>query len=248
VIGGPKSGKVANASGWQRDPTQRDRLRYRDGNAWTARVADGTTAEIDPEGSEGTAEELTAQHRARRRKGIATVGACLASLVVVVLIARWATSGGGQYGYSSDGKYKTVELVHERRPQPSFGKKLSPVDALDSYLEAHGVDCPNFAQAFNFGTDNPWAGDCRRNTGLLAAYVLYQLEVFKSSGEKRDQIGGSVHGCEVSGRHEYWIEGPDWAVAVYDRDQQTKAANEASTHDLAVQMADATGARLYRAC
>ncbi|MFN8025814.1 MAG: hypothetical protein U0W40_05465 [Acidimicrobiia bacterium] len=146
------------------------------------------------------------------------------------------------YGYS-DSSYETVELVPERRPQPAFAKADIPVYALRDYLAEQGVECPNFGEAFNFGSDNFMQGDCRRSL-----YALYVLEVFTSAAEKRSSIDGSVAGCDDVGRHEYWIEGPDWAVSVYDHDQQTKAKNEASTKELALAMAQATGARLYRAC
>jgi hypothetical protein len=179
--------------------------------------------------------------------------AAVLALILAVSGCGNSRGNGRQYGYSAKdtrGNH-TVVLIREARPQP----RLTGSPALDHYLTSHGVDCPNFETGVSWGTDDPWVGTCSRKSWdeePLGPLSLYELRLFMSSAEKLDYVRGTVFGCDkktaLAGRHEFWIEGPNWYVAVYDTEQADEAANEASSRDLSVAMAGATGARLYQAC
>jgi hypothetical protein len=164
---------------------------------------------------------------------------------IVVLIVAVADGGGhhGHYGYSASDRqsFHTVQLLAETRPQPH----IEWADPLLEYLAPAGIECPIFESDVSFGSTDPWGGECWRVGGKRD---LYYLKTYKTSAEKLESVQGSVSGCEFKLDHEYWIEGPNWYVEVHDLDQADLKADNASTRQLAFALANATGARLYRAC
>ncbi len=170
--------------------------------------------------------------------------------MIVAFAIAWivaALSGGGgsrgHYEYSAEDmrSYNTVLLLPQARRQP----RIIWADPLRDYMISHGVDCPNFVDDVSFGSTDPWGGECWRDDGKRD---LYYLKTFKDSEEKLDYLQGSASGCELPLDHEYWVEGPNWFIEVHDLDQADPKIGESSTHDLAVGLSHALGARLYRAC
>ena len=76
------------------------------------------------------------------------------------------------------------------------------------------------------------------------------MSVYEDSAAKLDRgVGSTADLCtDVNGEHVYWAEGPNWDVWIDDEEQPDIATTEASNDDLAVAIAHAIGARLYRAC
>jgi hypothetical protein len=79
------------------DPTARHRVRYHDGNQWTAWIADDGPAQIDPEGATGAA---SAERRARHRRATRTGLIILATGVLgvgAVLLFFWLVQSSGEH-------------------------------------------------------------------------------------------------------------------------------------------------------
>jgi uncharacterized protein len=169
---------------WYRDPAGRHALRYWDGEAWTDRVADGSTIASDPQDSARLAELWETGGDLRGSWPWAVAPACVAVFVVAELLVvvaargmRWAGEGGiwpiAVGATLLYGSLLITSIVVHRR----YGER--------SFFDTFGL-------RFHW-TDIPWGFLLSVVARIAAVVVLIPLVLIDP-----DLIGSNVPGEDVS--------------------------------------------------